>query len=49
MDIHLDSLFLHASNLTNSKSLSKSLVATVDAKGKVMRTGRLQGHLDIDP
>jgi hypothetical protein len=49
VDIHLDSLFLHASNLTNSKSLSKTLVATVDAGGKVMGTGRLKGHLDIDP
>jgi hypothetical protein len=49
VDIHLDSLFLHASNLTNSKSLSKTLVATVDARGKVMGTGRLKGHLDIDP
>jgi hypothetical protein len=49
VDIHLDSLFLHASNLTNSKSLSKTLVASVDARGKVMGTGRLNGHLDIDP
>ena len=49
VDIHLDSLFLHASNLTNSKSLSKTLVATVDARGKVMGTGRLKGHLDINP
>jgi hypothetical protein len=49
VDIHLDSLFLHASNLTNSKSLSKTLVASVDARGKVMGTGRLKGHLDIDP
>jgi Domain of Unknown Function (DUF748) len=49
VDIHLDSLFLHAKNLTNSERLSKVLPASIDAKGKAMHTGRLKGHLDIDP
>ena len=48
VDIHLDSLFLHAKNLTNSEHLSRVLPASIDAKGKVMHTGRLKGHLDID-
>jgi hypothetical protein len=49
VDIHIDSLFLHASNLTNSKRLAKSLVASIVARGKIMNTGTLQGHLEIDP
>src|SRR5450759_1754748 len=49
VDIHLDSLFLHAKNLTNSERLSKVLPASIDAKGKAMHTGRVKGHLDIDP
>lgn len=49
VDIYLDSLFLHATNLTNSERLSKTLVASIDVKGKAMRTGKLEGHLDIDP
>ena len=48
VDIHLDSLFLYAKNLTNSEHLSKVLPASIDAKGKAMHTGRLKGHLDID-
>jgi hypothetical protein len=49
VDIHLDSLFLHAKNLTNSERLSKVLPASIDAKGKAMHTGNFKGHLDIDP
>jgi hypothetical protein len=49
VDIHLDSLFLHAKNLTNSERLSKVLPASIDAKGKAMHTGKFKGHLDIDP
>lgn len=49
VDIHLDSLFLHAKNLTNSERLSKVLPAFIDAKGKAMHTGKFKGHLDIDP
>jgi len=49
VDIHIDSLSLHAKNLTNSERLSKVLPASIDAKGKAMHTGIIKGHLDIDP
>ncbi len=49
VDIHLDRLSLHATNLTNSSRLSKSLAASIDAQGTAMETGQLKGHLDIDP
>lgn len=49
VDIFIDSLFIHATNLTNSKKVSKTLVASIDARGKAMGTGRLVSHLDIDP
>ena len=49
VDIHLDSMSLHATNLTNSARLSKSLAASIDAQGTAMRTGKLKGHLDVDP
>ena len=49
VDIHLDTISLHAVNLTNSNRLSRSLVASIDARGTTMRTGTFQGHLDIDP
>ncbi len=49
VDIYVDSLFIHAANLSNSKDLAKTLVASVDGRGNIMGTGRLTGHLDIDP
>jgi hypothetical protein len=49
VDLHLDSLFVHATNLTNSNHLSQTLVASIEAHGQVMHTGRLEGHLSIDP
>jgi hypothetical protein len=49
VDIHLDNLSVHASNLTNSARLSKTLAASIDAQGTTMGTGALKGHLDIDP
>ena len=49
VDIYIDSLFLHATNLSNSKDLSENLVASIDGKGRIMGTGRLTGHLDLDP
>lgn len=49
VDIHVDELQIHAVNLTNSEHLSKTLVATIDATGKAMHVGALQGHLEIDP
>jgi hypothetical protein len=45
----VDSIFIHATNLTNSEHLSKSLVASIDARGKAMGWGVLKGHLDLDP
>jgi len=49
VDIYLDSLFIHATNLTNSKKVAKTLVASIDASAKAMETGVLKAHLDIDP
>ncbi|HLP14766.1 MAG TPA: DUF748 domain-containing protein, partial [Bacteroidota bacterium] len=49
VDIYIDSIFVHAKNLTNSEHLSKSLVASIDASGKAMGWGALKSHLDIDP
>jgi hypothetical protein len=49
VDIYLDSLYATATNLTNSKKLSKTLMATIDAKGNAMKSGLFTLHLDIDP
>jgi hypothetical protein len=49
VDIYVDSIFIHAKNLTNSDHLSKTLVASIDARGKAMGWGVLKGHLDMDP
>jgi hypothetical protein len=49
VDIYIDSLFVHATNLTNSEDLSENLVASIDGKGRIMGSGRLTGHLDLDP
>ena len=49
VNIYLDSLYASATNLTNSKNLSKTLMATIDAKGNAMHTGHFTLHTDIDP
>ena len=49
VNIFLDSLYVTAENLTNSKKISKSLIAKIDAKGKAMKSGIFILHLDIDP
>jgi len=47
-------VFIHdvnalATNLTNSRKVSKTLKATLDAQGIAMTDGKLKIHLEIDP
>ncbi len=48
VNIYLDNIYAAATNLTNSKDLSKSLVASIEAKGNAMRSGHfiLKAHID---
>jgi hypothetical protein len=48
-DIYLDDIELIARNLTNSDKISKSLVATLAAKGKAMKSGHFKVDASIDP
>lgn len=49
VDIFMDSLYVTAANLTNSKNYTQSLVARVDARGYAMEEAPFTFHLDIDP
>lgn len=49
VDLHIDAIRLEARNLTNSESLSKTLVATADADGRVEGQAPLSVKLAIDP
>ncbi|MGE5315494.1 MAG: DUF748 domain-containing protein [Acidobacteriota bacterium] len=49
VDIYIDSIFINARNLTNSEKLSKTLIASIDARARAMGWGSIKGHLDIDP
>lgn len=49
VDIAVDKLHLIARNLTNSEKISKTMVSTIDAKGKVMDTGNLKLFMKTNP
>lgn len=49
VDIYLQDIYVTALNLTNSMDLSKSLVASIDAEGGAMGSGRFKTHIDLDP
>ncbi|HEY4221755.1 MAG TPA: DUF748 domain-containing protein [Myxococcota bacterium] len=47
--VEIDNIALVATNLTNSKKLSKAKVATVDVSGGVYNHGEIKVHADVDP
>jgi len=49
IDIFIRRVTAVATNLTNSRKVSRTLKATLDAQGLAMNTGRLRTHVDIDP
>lgn len=49
VDVYLQDIMVTATNLTNSKDLSKSLVASIDASGGAMGNGRFKVDVDLDP
>ncbi len=49
VDVVLDRLQLIATNLTNSKKLSKTLHANVEINGRPLREGELRSKIDLDP
>jgi hypothetical protein len=49
VDVFLDDVDLEAHNLTNSEGLSGSLVATVSATGRAMRSGKIDLDMKLDP
>jgi hypothetical protein len=49
VDIFLNNLRVKAENLTNSRDVSKTLVATIDATGNAQKTGKFIFHLSMDP
>lgn len=49
VDVRMTNLDLEAYNLTNSESLSGTLVATVDATGRVQDYGDFTVHSTLDP
>jgi hypothetical protein len=49
VDIFLKNINASAENLTNSKDISKSLMATINATGNAMGSGKFRLHADINP
>jgi uncharacterized protein involved in outer membrane biogenesis len=49
VDIPIDDVQMVATNLTNSKKLSKSLIAEIEMTGRPLRTGNIRMRLDLDP
>ena len=49
VDVYLDQVHLVARNLTNSEQISDTLVATVSAEGRVMRSGKFNLEMKFDP
>ena len=47
VDIYLDNLYATALNLTNSKDLSQTLIASIDAKGNAMKSGHFTLHTNL--
>ena len=49
VDIFLKNINADAENLTNSKDISKTLMATINAAGNAMGSGKFRLHADINP
>jgi uncharacterized protein DUF748 len=49
VDLYMTKTRVVAINLTNSRRLSQTLVATIDAAGIVPQNGRFKFHLEADP
>lgn len=49
VDIFLDNLNATAENLTNSRNISRTLMATIDATGNAMKSGKFLFNMRIDP
>jgi hypothetical protein len=49
VDLPFDDVQMVATNLTNSKKLSKSLKAEIQMTGRPLRTGNMRARLDLDP
>jgi hypothetical protein len=49
VDIFLQNINAAAENLTNSKDISKDLMATINATGNAMGSGKFRLHADINP
>lgn len=49
VDLVIDRIEALATNLTNSKHLSKTLVAKIDADGRIFKESKITLHTDLDP
>jgi hypothetical protein len=49
VDVEVDGVQLVATNLTNSKRLSKSLVADIRMEGRPLRVGKARSQISLDP
>src|SRR3954464_11417413 len=49
VDVPIDDVQMVATNLTNSKKLSKSLHAEIEMTGRPLRSGNMRARLDLDP
>lgn len=49
VDVYISQLNLVAHNLTNSEKLSKSLVSTVNGEAKLLDSGNMKLHVDMNP
>jgi uncharacterized protein involved in outer membrane biogenesis len=49
VDVPIDDVQMVATNLTNSKKLSKSLIAEIQMTGRPLRSGNIRTRLDLDP
>ncbi len=49
MDAYISQLNGNAFNLTNSKDLSRELVASIDVEAMVMEAGQLSAQVELDP
>jgi hypothetical protein len=49
VDVVVDRVQMVATNLTNTKKLSKSLIAEIQAEGRPLGQGRLRSQMSLDP
>jgi len=49
VDVLVDRVQMVGTNLTNSKKLSKSLIADVEIEGRPLRTGDIRTRINLDP